>query len=144
MVTQRSLLEMAALGTVIAGVDKASAQSLENGLMLSSTAHPSLQPYESLNDFSRCYFPRELFEEARAQTDFDILDFRYASGGVEVSGLLVIPQKPGDGDYGGIDYFTVVEAYQLAKSGLLSLRPTIAFMALQRSRTNGVGRIWMT
>ena len=66
-----------------------------DGKILNSKARSPLPAYESLDDFGRGYFPRSAYEEARTQTQFDILDFTYASDGLHVPGLLIRPKEPG-------------------------------------------------
>jgi len=92
-----------------------SAQSRHDGDILSSKPWPALPAFESLDDFSRKYFPKAVYDEARTQNDFDVLDITYASDGIPVRGTLVRPKNPGDrkwpaiifarggtGDYGRI------------------------------------------
>lgn len=63
-----------------------------DGKILSSKARSPLPAYESLDDFGRGYFPRADYEEARTQTQFDILEITYASDGLHVPGLLIKPK----------------------------------------------------
>lgn len=60
-----------------------------NGQILSSTPWSPLPAFESLDEFSRGYLPRTLYDEARVQTAFDILNITYASDGLAVHGLLI-------------------------------------------------------
>lgn len=48
-----------------------------------------------MDEFGRGYFPRAVYEEARAQKEFDIQEFTYASDGLPVSGMLIKPKTPG-------------------------------------------------
>jgi dipeptidyl aminopeptidase/acylaminoacyl peptidase len=118
----------------------ASAQVRTDGQILSSKPRALLPPYESLDDFGRNYFPRALYDQVRTQTDFDILDIQYASGGVPVPGVLVRPKDPGNhnwpaiiynrggtGDYGRIDHFTIVETYLFAKAGFVVIASDYRF-----------------
>jgi dipeptidyl aminopeptidase/acylaminoacyl peptidase len=65
------------------------------GRILSTKPRALLPSYESLDDFGRGYFPRAVYEEARAQTGFDVLDITYASDGLPVRGVLIRPKMPG-------------------------------------------------
>jgi dipeptidyl aminopeptidase/acylaminoacyl peptidase len=66
-----------------------------DGKILSTKPRAPLPSYESLDDFGRGYFPRAVYEEARAQTGFDVLDITYASDGLPVRGVLIRPKVPG-------------------------------------------------
>jgi len=66
-----------------------------DGHILSTKPRAPLPSYESLDDFGRGYFPRAVYEEARAQTGFDVLDINYASDGLAVRGVLIRPKVPG-------------------------------------------------
>jgi len=66
-----------------------------DGQILSSKPRSPLPSYESLDDFGRSYFPQAVYEEARTQTQFEILDIAYSSDGLSVSGLLIRPRSPG-------------------------------------------------
>jgi len=66
-----------------------------DGKILSSKSRPILPGYESLDDFARGYFPRAVYEAARTQTEFDILEITYASDGLSVPGVLIRPKSPG-------------------------------------------------
>jgi dipeptidyl aminopeptidase/acylaminoacyl peptidase len=65
------------------------------GRILSTKPRALLPSYESLDDFGRGYFPHAVYEEARAQTGFDVLDITYASDGLPVRGVLIRPKVPG-------------------------------------------------
>jgi len=65
------------------------------GRILSTKPRALLPSYESLDDFGRGYFPRAVYEEARAQTGFDVLDITYTSDGLPVRGVLIRPKVPG-------------------------------------------------
>jgi dipeptidyl aminopeptidase/acylaminoacyl peptidase len=117
-----------------------SAQTRTDGQILSSKPRAALAPYQLLDDFGRNYFPRALYEQARTQTDFDILDIQYASGGIPVPGVLVRPKDPGarkwpaiiynrggTGDYGRIDHITIVETYLFAKAGFVVIASDYRF-----------------
>jgi len=66
-----------------------------DGKILSTKPWPPLPNYESLDDFGRGYFPQPVYEEARTQKEFDILEITYASDGLSVRGLLIKPKAPG-------------------------------------------------
>ena len=66
-----------------------------DGRILSSKPRAQLPSYASLDDFGRGYFPRAVYDEARTQTDFDILEITYASDGLTVPGVLIRPKAPG-------------------------------------------------
>ena len=66
-----------------------------DGQILSTKPRVPLPGYESLDDFGRGYFPRAVYEEARTQTGFDVLDITYASDGLSVPGVLIRPKSPG-------------------------------------------------
>ena len=65
------------------------------GHILSTKPRAPLPSYESLDDFGRGYFPRAVYEEARTQTGFEVLDITYASDGLPVRGVLIKPKSPG-------------------------------------------------
>jgi hypothetical protein len=73
-----------------------SAHSRHDVDILSSKPWPALPAFESMDDFSRKYFPKVVYDEARTQNDLDVLDITYASGGIPVRGILVRPKNPGD------------------------------------------------
>ena len=66
-----------------------------DGQILRSKIRSLLPSYESLDDFGRGYFPRSVYDAARTQTGFDILEITYASDGLPVRGLLIKPKAPG-------------------------------------------------
>jgi len=66
-----------------------------DGRILSSKPRALLPSYESLDDFGRGYFPRAVYDEARTQTGFDVLEIIYASDGLPVRGVLIRPKAPG-------------------------------------------------
>ena len=66
-----------------------------DGKILSSKPWPPLPKYDSLDDFGRGYFPESVYEEARTQKEFDVLEITYASDGLSVRGLLIKPKAPG-------------------------------------------------
>ncbi len=66
-----------------------------DGKILKSKAWPPLPNFESLDDFGRGYFPRLVYEGARTQNEFDVLEITYASDGLPVRGLLIKPKAPG-------------------------------------------------
>ena len=66
-----------------------------DGQILSMKPRAPLPSYDSLDDFGCGYFPRSVFEEARTQTGFDVLEITYASDGLPVRGMLIKPKSPG-------------------------------------------------
>jgi dipeptidyl aminopeptidase/acylaminoacyl peptidase len=66
-----------------------------DGKILNSKPWPPLPIFESLDDFGRNYFPRAVYEEARTQKEFDLLEITYASDGLPVRGMLIKPKAPG-------------------------------------------------
>jgi dipeptidyl aminopeptidase/acylaminoacyl peptidase len=70
-------------------------QSPREGEILTSKPRAALPPFESLDDFGHNYFPRAVYEEARTQKDFDVLEITYSSDGFSVPGLLIKPIIPG-------------------------------------------------
>ncbi|MGA7415017.1 MAG: prolyl oligopeptidase family serine peptidase [Bryobacteraceae bacterium] len=114
------------------------------GQILRPKPWPLLPNYESLDDFARGYFPRAVYDAARAQTGFDILEITYASDGLPVRGMLIRPKAPGarkwpaiifnrggNGQLGSItdnglpcgrantSCLDVVDLYQFAKAGFV-------------------------
>jgi len=84
------------LVSLISCLAHASAQTQEHdGQILSAKARSPLPAYDSLDEFGRAYFPRNAYEEARTQTQFDILEITYASDGLHVPGLLIRPKATG-------------------------------------------------
>jgi dipeptidyl aminopeptidase/acylaminoacyl peptidase len=128
-------------------------QSSRDGQILSSKPWTALPAFESLDDFSRNYFPRAVYEEARRQKDFDVLEITYSSDGIPVRGMLIKPRIPGDqkwpaiifnrggtGDYSRItddgvtpcsrttpSCLTVVDLYQFAKAGFVVIASDYRF-----------------
>jgi dipeptidyl aminopeptidase/acylaminoacyl peptidase len=80
---------------VSASTLSATAEQEPDGKILTSKPWPPLPNYESLDDFGRGYFPRAVYEEARTQKEFDLLEITYASDGLPVRGLLIKPKAPG-------------------------------------------------
>jgi dipeptidyl aminopeptidase/acylaminoacyl peptidase len=66
-----------------------------DGKILSTKPRAPLPSYESLDDFGRGYFPRAVYDEARTQTSFDVLEITYVSDGLAVPGVLIKPKAPG-------------------------------------------------
>jgi len=65
-----------------------------DGQILNSKPWPPLPNFESLDDFGRGYVPREVYEAARTQKEFDVLEITYASDGLPVRGMLIKPKTP--------------------------------------------------
>ncbi len=122
-------------------------QLRRDGEILVSKPHAPLPAFESLDDFGRAYFSSAVYDEARKQTDFDVLDIQYMSGGVEVPGLLMRPKnvegrrwptiiynRGGTGDYGRINELTVVDLYLLAKAGFVIIASDYRFHGVTSKR----------
>ena len=125
----------------------------DNGQILSSKPWMPLPSLESVDEFTRNYFPKAMYEEARTEKDFDILEITYSSDGLPVRGLLIKPKAPGarrwpaiifnrggTGDYGRITddgvtpcsrtnptCLTVVDLYQFAKAGFVVIASDYRF-----------------
>lgn len=93
-----------------------------------------LKPYRELDDFGRWYFPENLWEEARAQTDYECHHVSYVSDGIAVSGYIIQPKvtnsrtwpailycRGGTGDFGVIGDLELVTLYEFAKAGYVVL-----------------------
>jgi len=132
-----------------------SAQARHDGDILSSQPWPELPAFDTEDEFSRKYFPKAVYEEARAQNEFDVLDITYSSDGNAVRGILIGPKKPGErkwpailfarggtADYGRITLpgrdvsfckqehtpcLTVVDLYLLAKAGFVVIASDYRF-----------------
>jgi dipeptidyl aminopeptidase/acylaminoacyl peptidase len=116
------------------------AQTRRDGEILALTPHAALPTYEALDAFGQRFFQKGEYEEARTQTDFEVLDLRYSSGGIEVPGILIRPKKLADrrwpaivynrggtGDYGRLDHIAIVEMLLLAKSGFVLIASDYRF-----------------
>ena len=149
---RRSAIRPLCFAVAVALEVHASAQPRRDGDVVSTRARPALPPFESLDNFGHGYFTRATYEEARAQTEFDVLDIQYSSDGLDVPGVLVRPRSPGNrkwpaiiynrggtGDYGRItndgaacnrDHtacFTIVDLYLLAKAGFVVIASDYRF-----------------
>jgi dipeptidyl aminopeptidase/acylaminoacyl peptidase len=124
-----------------------------DGQILNSKPWSPLPSLESLDDFTRNYFPKAIYEEAQGQREFDILEITYSSDGLPVRALLIKPKIPqthrwpaiifnrgGTGDYGRITddgvtpcsrtnptCLTVVDLYQFAKAGFVVIASDYRF-----------------
>jgi len=130
-------------GIGVSALSVADAQE-PDGQILSSKPWPPLPNFESLDEFGRGYFPRKVYEEARAQKEFDVLEITYASDGLQVRGMLIKPKAPGtrrwpaiifnrggNGELGRItdngqpcglantSCLDIVDLYQFAKAGFV-------------------------
>jgi len=83
-----------AYGDQMRVIDTSVAGQEADGKILNSKPWPPLPSYESLDDFGRSYFPRAVYEEARTQKEFDLLEITYSSDGLAVRGLLIRPKAP--------------------------------------------------
>lgn len=131
---------MCYLAMTLALIMQVSAQLRRDGEIVGFKPHAPLPPFDSLDNFSRSYFPRDLYEQARAQTEFQVLDMQYASDGLSVGGVLIRPKDPGSrqwpaiiynrggtGDFGRIDHLTIVNLYLLAKAGFVIIASDYRF-----------------
>jgi len=66
-----------------------------DGKILNSKPWPPLPNYEALDEFGRSYFSQSVYEEARTQKQFELLEITYASDGLPVRGLLIKPRAAG-------------------------------------------------
>ena len=85
------IVALPALSLADAGSDRDS----NNGRIVSDAPWPSLPGWGELDDFTQGYFPRSVYEKARAQTDFEIRDIRYVSDGLTIRGMLIRPRNSG-------------------------------------------------
>lgn len=130
-----------------------SAATPTDGEILASKPNAPLPVFDSLDEFSRNYFPKAMYEEARSQAEFDILEIAYASDGLHVPGILIRPKnaggrkwpaiifnRGGTGDYSRIvddgatpcgranpTCLTVVDLYQFAKAGFVVIASDYRF-----------------
>ena len=136
-----------------------------DGRILSSKSRAPLPSYESLDDFGRGYFQRAVYEEARTQRQFDILEITYASDGLPVRGLLIRPKTPGtrkwpaiifnrggNGELGSIidngqacvgmntSCLDVADLYQFAKAGFVVIASDYRYQGatVKRDQWGGV------
>ena len=143
-----------------------SAATQTDGEILASKPNASLPVFDSLDEFSRNYFPKAMYEEARSQADFDILEIAYASDGLHVPGILIRPKnaggkkwpaiifnRGGTGDYSRIvddgvtpcgltnpTCLTVVDLYQFAKAGFVVIASDYRFHLSTAKRDEWGGR----
>jgi dipeptidyl aminopeptidase/acylaminoacyl peptidase len=129
------------------------ANNPNDGQILSSKPWRPLPNLDSLDDFSRNYFRKAVYEEARSQKDFDVLEITYSSDGLPVKGMLIKPKNPGGhkwpaiifnrggtGDYSRITddgitacsqtnpfCLTVVDLYQFSKAGFVVIASDYRF-----------------
>ena len=146
---------MCLLGTIVTAQKESSqaAQEQRDGSILSSKPWHSLPNFDLLDDFGHNYFPRVVYEEARTQKVFDVLEITYWSDGLPVRGMLIQPKDPGSrkwpaiifnrggtGDYGRIiddggvpcgrehpSCLTVVDLYLFAKAGFVVIASDYRF-----------------
>ena len=142
------IVALPALSLADAGSDRDS----NNGRIVSDAPWPSLPGWGELDDFTQGYFPRSVYEKARAQTDFEIRDIRYVSDGLTIRGMLIRPRnsggkkwpaiifnRGGTGDYGRIGNYKVpckqesdsciyiVDLLMLAESGFVVIASDYRF-----------------
>ena len=135
------------------GTSRISTATPADGEILASKATAPLPVFDSLDEFSRNYFPKAMYEEARTQAEFDILEVAYASDGLQVPGIVISPKnaggrkwpaiifnRGGTGDYSRIvddgvtpcgrinpTCLTVVDLYQFAKAGFVLIASDYRF-----------------
>ena len=78
-----------------AALSLAATQQRPDGQILKTKPWSLMPNYESLDDFARGYLPRAVYDAARTQTEFDVLEIAYASDGLPVRGVLIRPKAPG-------------------------------------------------
>ncbi len=135
-----------------------------DGHIQSTKPRAPLPSYESLDEFGRGYFPRAVYDEARAQTGFDILEITYASDGQAVRGVLIRPKAPGakkwpaiifnrggNGQLGSLmdnglpcvgmntSCLDVADLYQFAKAGFVVIASDYRYQG-RHSKTRSMGR----
>lgn len=106
----------------------------QRSIVVKEESCPVLKPYRELDKFGKFYFPEAVYEEARAQTDYECRHIWYMSDEISVSGYIFKPKVTGDrmwpvilynrggtGDFGLIDDLLRVEFYLLAKEGYVLL-----------------------
>jgi dipeptidyl aminopeptidase/acylaminoacyl peptidase len=93
---------MTAIAGLYSGYPTTSLGQPTDGQIMNSKPWPPLPDFNSLDDFGRNYFPRGVYEEARTQKEFDLLEITYASDGLPVHGLLIKPKKAGTGKWPAI------------------------------------------
>jgi len=81
--------------TAIASASCAVLAQEPDGKILGAKPWPPLPSYESLDEFGQSYFPRAVYEEVRAQKEFDLQEITYSSDGLPVRGLLIKPKATG-------------------------------------------------
>jgi len=116
----RALVLVAAAMPGLALAASAPTGDTSDGRIISEVPWPSLPDWDQLDEFTRGYFARPVYERARAQNAFDIRDIRYWSDGLIIRGMLIRPKNPGPqkwpaiifnrggtGDYGRIGNYGV-------------------------------------
>ena len=132
---------------------KSDISNQRDGQILSSVPWRVLPTFDSLDDFGRNYFPRALYDEARAEKDFDVVEISYASDHIPVHGMLIKPKsngarrwpaiifnRGGTGDFSSIiandttpcnrqhpSCLTVVDLYHFAKAGFVVIASDYRF-----------------
>lgn len=121
-----------------------------DGTLLRAKPRTALRSFDEVDEVGRSYVPREVYEDARAQKTFDVLDIGYSSNGVGgslVPGVLIRPKnaggrqwpaiiynRGGTGDDGRIDDLTIVDLYLLAKAGFVVVASDYRFHGAQAKR----------
>jgi dipeptidyl aminopeptidase/acylaminoacyl peptidase len=135
------------LGAVMLGVLAAAqapamseTQTPPDGRILALTPRQALPTYEQLDEFGQRLFQKGEYESARTQTEYEVMDLRYSSGGTEVPGILIRPKqladrrwpaivfnRGGTGDFGRLDHIAVVEMLLLAESSFVLIASDYRF-----------------
>ena len=135
------VMAVACLSIALVSVPTVAAQSRLDGEIVSLTPHAALPTYEALDAFGQRYFSqRAEYEAALSQADFDVMDLHYASGGLDVPGVLIRPRdtggrrwpaiiynRGGSGDYGRLDHLAIVEMLLLARAGFVLIASDYRF-----------------
>jgi len=135
------VMAVACLSVALVSVPTVAAQSRLDGEIVSLTPHAALPTYEALDAFGQRYFSqRAEYEAALSQSDFDVMDLHYASGGLDVPGVLIRPRdtggrrwpaiiynRGGSGDYGRLDHLAIVEMLLLARAGFVLIASDYRF-----------------
>jgi len=161
----KALVVMIVALPAFAVTDAGSAGEPGDGRIVSEAPWPSLPGWEELDDFTHGYFSRSVYEQARAQTDFEIRDIRYVSDGLTIKGMLIRPRnlggtrwpavifnRGGTGDYGRIGNYGVpckqesdsciyiVDLLMLAERGFVIIASDYRFHGLTGKRDEWGGQ----
>lgn len=103
-----------------------------DGQLIDTRPWRALPAYDGLDAVRRRVIPRDVYEGARLQQEFDVEAIHYGSDGLAVPGVLIRPKQPkgrqwpaiiynrgGNGEFGRIGDLMVIEMYLLAKQGFV-------------------------